>query len=173
MFQSGALFSSLNVLENITYVLHEYSTLPSATQIELAKIKIAFSGLEAEAAYKYPAELSGGMKKRAALARAIALDPDLIFLDEPTAGLDPKSAGDLDDLILQMRQDLGLTFIMITHDLDTLWYVPDRVIFIGEGRVLADRSMVELYQDPHPLIRSYFSGHRAKRKQVGKDGKQS
>ncbi|EKD91766.1 MAG: hypothetical protein ACD_29C00392G0001 [uncultured bacterium] len=104
------------------------------------------------------------MKKRAAMARAIALDPDLIFLDEPTAGLDPKSAGDLDDLILQMRKNLGLTFVMVTHDLDTLWYVPDRVLFIGEGKILAAKPMVELYQDPHPLIRDYFSGHRARGK---------
>lgn len=168
MFQSGALFSSLTVLENVMYVLNEYAVLSRRSQIELAKIKIAMSGLEADAAYKYPSELSGGMKKRAALARAIALDPELIFLDEPTAGLDPKSAGDLDELILEMRKNLGLTFVMVTHDLDTLWYVPDRVLFLGEGRVLADQSMSALYENSHPVIRAYFSGHRAKRSENGR-----
>lgn len=170
MFQSGALFSSLNVLENVLYGLHEYADLSLDMQTELAKVKIALSGLESDAAYKYPAELSGGMKKRAALARAIALDPDLIFLDEPTAGLDPKSAGDLDELVLQMRKDLGLTFVMVTHDLDTLWTVPDRVMFIGDGKILAAKPMKELYQDPHPLIRDYFSGNRASRFQEKQHG---
>ncbi|OGT25162.1 MAG: ABC transporter ATP-binding protein [Gammaproteobacteria bacterium RIFCSPLOWO2_02_FULL_42_14] len=162
MFQSGALFSSLNVLENILYVLHEYAIMPREMQIELAKLKITMVGLELDAAYKYPSELSGGMRKRAALARAIAFDPELIFLDEPTAGLDPKSAGDLDDLILHMRDNLGLTFVMVTHDLDTLWYVPDRVIFLGEGKVLADQPMDVLRKNPYPAIQSYFSGHRNK-----------
>lgn len=163
MFQSGALFSSLTVLENVLYVLREYADVSKESQYELAKLKIAMSGLEPEAALKYPAELSGGMRKRASLARAIALDPELIFLDEPTAGLDPKSAGDLDDLILEMRKNLGLTFVMITHDLDTLWYVPDRIIFLGEGKVLVDAPMEAVYQNSHPVIQSYFSGHRAKR----------
>lgn len=167
MFQSGALFTSLNVLENILYVLHEYSDATYETQVELAKLKLTMSGLELDAGYKYPSELSGGMKKRASLARAIALDPELIFLDEPTAGLDPKSAGDLDDLILQMRKYLGLTFVMITHDLDTLWYVPDRVIFLGEGRVLANQPMAELRKNPHPAIQSYFSGHRNRLNESG------
>lgn len=161
MFQSGALFSSLTVLENVTYVMSEYAALSPTSQKEVAAVKIAMSGLEPDAAYKYPSELSGGMKKRAALARAIALDPELIFLDEPTAGLDPKSAEDLDNLILDMRKNLGLTFVMVTHDLDTLWYVPDRVLFLGEGRVLADQPMRELCHNPHPMIQSYFSGHRA------------
>lgn len=162
MFQSGALFSSLTVLENIMYVLDEYAALSHSSKIALAKLKIAMSGLEADAAYKYPSELSGGMKKRASLARAIALDPELIFLDEPTAGLDPKSAGDLDDLMLDMRKNLGLTFVMVTHDLDTLWYVPDRVIFLGEGKVLADQPMAMLHKNTHPAIQSYFSGHRSR-----------
>ena len=163
MFQSGALFSSLTVLQNVMYVLNEYAALSHQSQTELGKIKIAMSGLEPDAAYKYPSELSGGMRKRAALARAIALDPELIFLDEPTAGLDPKSAGDLDDLILEMRKNLGLTFVMVTHDLDTLWYVPDRVIFLGDGEVLADQPMAMLYKNTHPAIQSYFSGHRSSR----------
>jgi phospholipid/cholesterol/gamma-HCH transport system ATP-binding protein len=161
MFQGGALFSSLTVLENVMYLLDEYAALSDSSKKELALLKIAMSGLDPDAAYKYPSELSGGMKKRAALARAIALDPELIFLDEPTAGLDPKSAGDLDDLMLEMRQNLGLTFVMVTHDLDTLWYVPDRVLFLGEGCVLADQPMTELHKNPHPAIQSYFSGHRS------------
>ncbi|HLB56853.1 MAG TPA: ATP-binding cassette domain-containing protein [Coxiellaceae bacterium] len=161
MFQGGALFSSLTVLENIMYLLDEYAALSHSSKIELAHLKIAMSGLEPDAAYKYPSELSGGMKKRAALARAIALDPELIFLDEPTAGLDPKSAGDLDDLMLDMRKNLGLTFVMVTHDLDTLWYVPDRVLFLGEGKVLADQPMEMLHKNTHPAIQSYFSGHRS------------
>lgn len=161
MFQSGALFSSLNVLENVMFELNEYTTLSRDMKKMLAKIKIVQSGLSVETADKYPSELSGGMRKRAALARAIALDPELIFLDEPTAGLDPKSAGDLDDLLLELRKALGLTFVMVTHDLDTLWTVPDRVVFIGDGRVLAAKPMHELVEDPHPLIRLYFSNPRA------------
>src|SRR3990167_271521 len=163
MFQSSALFSSLTVLENILYVLNEYSGLSHTGQVELAKIKIMLAGLEPEAAYKYPSELSGGMKKRAALARAIALDPELIFLDEPTSGLDPRSAGGLDDLILDMRKNLGLTFVMVTHDTDTLCYVPDRVIFLGEGRVLACDTFDAVKKNHHPTILAYFSGHRMQR----------
>ncbi|MDP1574288.1 MAG: ATP-binding cassette domain-containing protein [Coxiellaceae bacterium] len=162
MFQGGALFSSLTVLENILYLLQEYSGLSHQTQVELAKIKIALSGLELEAAYKYPSELSGGMRKRAAMARAIALDPELIFLDEPTAGLDPKSASDLDALILDMRKQLGLTFVMVTHDVDTLSTVPDRIIFLGEGRVLAAEPWSALIKNTHPAIQLYLSGDRAK-----------
>lgn len=163
MFQGGALFSSLTVLENVLYLLNEFSGLSKPMQIELAKLKIVLSGLEPEAADKYPSELSGGMRKRAALARAIALDPELIFLDEPTAGLDPKSASGLDNLVLDMQKNLGLTFVMVTHDMDTLSTVPDRIIFLGEGRVLADETWSELLKNPHPMIRAYFSGDRARR----------
>ena len=161
MFQSGALFSALTVMENITFVLHEFTTLSKARQEELALLKISLAGLEASAADKYPSELSGGMRKRAAVARAIALDPDLLFLDEPTAGLDPKSAGELDDLMLHLRDSLGLTLVMVTHDPDTLWRVPDRVVFIGEGKVLAAEPMAQLVHNQHPLIQAYFSGPRA------------
>lgn len=161
MFQGSALFSSLTVLENVMFPLREYSHFTKKMQEEIALLKIAFAGLEISAASKFPAELSGGMQKRAALARAIAMDPELVFLDEPTSGLDPKSAGDMDDLILHLRDTLGLTFVMITHDLDTLWRVPDRVIFLGEGKVLAAMPMAELVHQPHPLIRAYFSGARS------------
>lgn len=162
MFQGGALFSSLTVLENVLYVLAEYSDLSRAAQVQVAKIKIALSGLDMDAANKYPSELSGGMRKRAALARAIALDPELIFLDEPTAGLDPKSASGLDQLTLEMRRNLGLTFVMVTHDLDTLAAVPDRIIFLGEGRVLAAEPWSMLKQNKHPIIVQYFSSDRVR-----------
>ena len=160
MFQSSALFSSLRVLENVVFPIHEATSLERSIQKELALLKIVLAGLKIEDAIKYPAELSGGMQKRAALARAIALDPELIFLDEPTSGLDPKSAEAMDDLLLHLRDMLGLTCFMITHDLDTLWRVPDRVIFLGEGNVLAAMPMPELVEQTHPLIKNYFSGVR-------------
>lgn len=161
MFQSSALFSSLTLLENVMFPLWEFTNLSRSEAEEVARLKIALSGLEADAASKYPAELSGGMRKRASLARAIALDPELVFLDEPTAGLDPKAASELDALVLNMRETLGLTFVMVTHDLDTLWRVPDRVIYLGEGKVLAAMPMEEIVQQKHPLIRSYFSSERS------------
>ena len=161
LFQNNALFSSLTLLENVLFPLKEYTRLPQTVCNELAVLKIILSGLEAEAANKYPAELSGGMQKRGALARAIALDPELLFLDEPTAGLDPNSAGDFDQLILKLHDSLGLTVVIVTHDLDTLWTVPERVVFLGEGKVLAAEPMAELMQEQHPLIQEYFSGPRA------------
>lgn len=161
LFQSGALFSSLTLLQNVLFPLQQFSRLNSSEQLKAALLKITLAGLEIEAANKYPAELSGGMQKRAALARAIALDPELLFLDEPTTGLDPNSAGSLDQLILQLRKSLGLTFVIVTHDLDTLWTVPDRVLFLGEGKVLAAESMKDLIKNPHPLIQDYFKGARA------------
>jgi phospholipid/cholesterol/gamma-HCH transport system ATP-binding protein len=161
LFQSNALFSSLTLLENVLFPLREYTRLPKATQREIALLKILLSGLEVEAGDKYPAELSGGMQKRGALARAIAMDPELLFLDEPTAGLDPNSAADLDQLVLKLRDSLGLTIVIITHDLDTLWTVPDRVLFLGEGKVLAAEPMTTLVQQQHPLILDYFNGERA------------
>jgi phospholipid/cholesterol/gamma-HCH transport system ATP-binding protein len=162
MFQSSALFSSMTLLDNVIFPMNELTNLNHKLKKELAMLKIQQAGLEASAAYKYPSELSGGMQKRAALARAIALDPELLFLDEPTAGLDPKSAGALDDLVLELRKNLGLTFLMVTHDLDTLWRVPDRVLFLGDGEVLAFCPMKELAVNQHPLIVEYFSGPRHK-----------
>ncbi len=166
MCQSSALFSSLNLLEKVMFPLQQYKRLSKSMAEEIARLKIALSGLEPEAATKYPAELSGGMKKRGALARTIALDPELVFLDEPTSGLDPRSAGDLDGLVLSMRENLGLTFVMVTHDLDTLWRVPDRVVYLGEGKVLAAMSMSELVKQEHPLIQAYFSGARSQQHKV-------
>lgn len=160
MFQSGALFSSLTVLENVMYPMQEFTHLTSQDQQHFARLKLALTGLEISAESKYPAELSGGMRKRAAMARAIAMDPELLFLDEPNTGLDPQSAGALDDLVLDLRDNLGLTFVMVTHDLDTLWRIPDKVVFLGEGKVLASGSMQEVYQNQHPMIQAYFSGPR-------------
>ncbi len=162
LFQQGALFSALTVKENVMVPLAEHTDISRHLMGELAELKIALAGLPPLAANKYPRELSGGMIKRAALARALALDPDLLFLDEPSAGLDPISAGALDDLILQLREALGLTVVMVTHDMDSLWRVTDKVAFIGEKRVLRLGPMRELVDDPHPLIQHYFQGPRAR-----------
>jgi phospholipid/cholesterol/gamma-HCH transport system ATP-binding protein len=161
MFQSCALFTSLTIAENVMFPIEHLVRLDKKTKRQIALLKLALSGLTPEVADKYPSELSGGMKKRAAMARAIALDPALVFLDEPTAGLDPVSASELDELVLQLRERLSITFVMVTHDLDTLWRVPDRVIFLGDGKVLADEPMDVLVKNPHPLIQSYFTGERA------------
>jgi len=159
LFQKNALFGSLTVLENIVFLLNEFTNLSPALQREVALLKIVMVGLSAEVGNLYPAELSGGMQKRAALARAIALDPELLFFDEPTAGLDSKSAEDLDGLVLELRESLGLTIIMISHELNSLWHVPDRVAFMGEGKILEIGTMHELMQSKHPAIQKYFSGH--------------
>jgi phospholipid/cholesterol/gamma-HCH transport system ATP-binding protein len=161
LFQMGALFSSLTVLENVMVPLREHAALPGGWLRELAALKIALAGLPAHAADKLPRQLSGGMLKRASLARALALDPELLFLDEPTAGLDPLSAGGLDELVLQLKESLGLTIVMVTHDLDSLWRTTDRVAFLGERRVIAHLPMAELVRDRHPLIRDYFDCPRA------------
>lgn len=162
LFQHGALFSGLTVQQNVEVPLAEHTRLPAASRSELACLKIALVGLPADAAGKYPAQLSGGMLKRAALARALALDPELLFLDEPTAGLDPASADALDELILQLRDSLELTVMMITHDLDTLWRTADRALFLGEGRALAIGTMDALDHSEHPLLRAYFRGARGR-----------
>ncbi len=162
MFQGGALFSSLTVLENVMFPMQEDTEISQALMQKIALFKIALVGLGRDAVMKYPSELSGGMKKRASMARAIALDPELVFLDEPTSGLDPKSASEFDSFLLQLHQALNLTIVMITHDLDTLWRVPDRVVFLGEGKVLAACPMAELVKNKHPIIKDYFDNVRAK-----------
>lgn len=162
LFQQNALFSSLTVLENVAFPLHEHTSLDVDTINHLALLKILLVGLPADSAIKYPAELSGGMQKRAALARAIVLDPEIIFLDEPSAGLDPDSASGLDELILNLQSTMGLTIVMITHDLDTLWRVTNRVAFLGEGKVLCIDSMARLVENPHPLIKEFFNGPRGR-----------
>ena len=162
LFQQGALFSSLTVRENVAVPLGEHTPLPAQQIAEIADLKIALAGLPADAGAKLPRELSGGMLKRAALARALALDPALLFLDEPTAGLDPVSAGAFDELVVQLKESLGLTVVMVTHDLDTLWSATDRVAFLGEKRVIGYAPMRELTRAEHPLIRAYFEGPRGR-----------
>ena len=162
MFERGALFSSLNVRENVTMVLREHTPLGQALIEEIAALKIALTGLPADAGAKYPSELSGGMRKRAALARALALDPELLLLDEPTAGLDPLSASGIDELVRQLRDALGLTIMMVTHDLDLLWRAADRVAVLGDGHILGTGTMQELAASADPLIREYFYGPRGR-----------
>ena len=162
MFERGALFSSLTVAENVGLPLREHTRMSNALIDELAAVKISLAGLPASAGAKFPNELSGGMRKRAALARAIALDPELLLLDEPTAGLDPLSASGFDELVLHLQKSLGLTIMMVTHDLDLLWRVADRVAVLGEGKVLGVGTMEELSESPHPLVREYFYGPRGR-----------
>ncbi len=162
MFERGALFSSLTVAQNVGMVLHEHTPLGERLVEENAAVKIALTGLPADAGPKYPSELSGGMRKRAALARALALDPELLFLDEPTAGLDPLSASGIDELVRHLRDALGLSIMMVTHDLDLLWRSADRVAVLGEGRILGTGTMQELSRSEHPLIREYFYGPRGR-----------
>lgn len=157
LFQQNALFSSLTVLENVSFPLKEHTELDNETIRELALLKIVMAGLPEEAANKYPAELSGGMQKRAALARAIVLDPELMFLDEPTAGLDPSKVLLFDELIRDLQTTMGLTIVMVTHDIDSLKRVADRVAFLGEGKVLCVDTPKNVMQNPHPLIQEFFN----------------
>ena len=162
MFQGGALFSGLTVAENVALPLQEHTDLSATDIAELVQIKIALAGLPADAVWKYPRELSGGLRKRAALARAIALDPELLFLDEPSAGLDPLAASALDDLVLSLKESLQLTIVIVTHDLDLLWRVTDRVAILGERRVVGLGTMPELAASQHPVVREYFHGPRGR-----------
>jgi len=160
LFQQGALFSSLTVKENIEAPMREHLNISAKLRGELAMLKLSLVGLPADAAIKYPSQLSGGMIKRAALARALALDPDLLFLDEPTSGLDPIGAGDFDELIATLQKTLGLTVFMVTHDLDSLYAICDRVAVLGEGKVIAIGGIEDLLRSQDPWIREYFRGKR-------------
>ncbi len=163
LFQGGALFSTLTVAENVEVPLREfYPEITDELRHEIARYKVLLSGLPAEATSKYPSELSGGMRKRAGLARALALDPELLFLDEPTAGLDPIGAAGFDQLIRSLQQTLGLTVFLITHDLDTLYEICDRVAVIADKRVIAVGTIAELIATDHPWIKSYFNGPRGR-----------
>jgi len=162
MFQHGGLFGSLTVNENIGLPLREHTGLEDVLIDEIAAWKLAMTGLKPEVGAQYPSELSGGMMKRASLARALALDPELLFLDEPTAGLDPDSAAGVDELVRRLRDLFGLTIVMITHDLDLLWQVADRVAVLAEGKVQGIGSMSELSHTDHPAIRQFFDGPRGR-----------
>ena len=167
LFQQGALFSSLSVRENVKAPMREHLRLPERLMDELADLKLAMVGLAADAGDKMPDELSGGMIKRASLARALALDPEIVFLDEPTSGLDPLGAAEFDRLIRKMQETLGLTVFMVTHDLDSLFEVCDRVVAIGEGRVLAAGPIDDVLECPHPWVHAYFHSGRAARRATG------
>ena len=162
LFQHGALFSALTVKENIQFPMREYLDLPKPLMDELARLKIELVGLAPEAGDKYPSELSGGMIKRAALARALALDPALVFLDEPTSGLDPIGAAEFDSLIAKLRDTLGLTVYMVTHDLDSLFSVCDRIAVLGKKRVLVAGTIKDMLDCPDEWVQSYFRGKRAR-----------
>ena len=162
LFQQGALFSSLTVLENVEFPMREHLDLPPALRREIARFKIDLVGLNPGSENLYPSELSGGMIKRAALARALALDPDIVFLDEPTAGLDPIGAAKFDELVLSLKNALGLTVYMVTHDLDSLVTVCDRIAALGKGRLLQVGTMEELLAADDPWLVEYFHGPRAR-----------
>lgn len=160
LFQQGALFSSLTVRQNVQFPMREYLKLSDALLDEIAIAKLEMVGLTPNEADKFPAELSGGMTKRVALARALALDPEIVFLDEPTSGLDPIAAGDFDQLIRTLQQTLGLTVFMVTHDLDSLHTVCNRVAALAEGKIVAIGPMASVLASKHPWVRAYFHGQR-------------
>ena len=162
MFQDGALFSNLTVRENVMVPMKEHTQLSRPLMHDLADMKIRLSGLAASAGDKYPSDLSGGMRKRAALARALALDPELLFLDEPTAGLDQITAAAFDTLVRSLQRALGLTVFLVTHDVDTLYATCDRIVVLGEKKVLAVGTIPELREVDHPWIQEYFSGPRGR-----------
>lgn len=160
LFQSGALFSSLNVAENIGITLKEYTDLPGGLIDAIVRAKINMVGLPEYAAKLYPAELSGGMVKRVSLARALAMDPKILFLDEPTSGLDPIGAEEFDKLILELRDLLGFTVVMVTHDLDSIWNVVDRFCVLGDHNIVAEGTLDEVLKSSHPVITGFFKGAR-------------
>lgn len=162
LFQGGALFSSMSVRQNVMIPLREHTNLPVKLMRELADMKIHMVGLPAHAATLYPSDLSGGMRKRAGLARALALDPKLLFLDEPTAGLDPIGASAFDQLILDLREAMGLTVLMITHDLDTLFRICDRVSVLVDKHIAITDTLAKVTAYPHPWVQEYFGGPRAR-----------
>jgi phospholipid/cholesterol/gamma-HCH transport system ATP-binding protein len=161
LFQEGALFSSLTVRENVQFPIREYLKLSERLLDELVVAKLEMVGLDADVCEKFPSELSGGMTKRVALARALALDPDIVFLDEPTSGLDPIGAADFDTLIATLQRTLGLTVFMVTHDLDSLHTVCDRIAVLVQGKIIAAGTMDTMLKSTHPWLKAYFHGKRS------------
>ena len=170
LFQEGALFSSLSVGENVQFPLREFTSLSQSRMEAIARLKVAFVGLPPSAYDKFPGELSGGMKKRAGLARALAMDPAILLLDEPTAGLDPLGAADFDQLLLTLRDAMDLTVCMVTHDLDSLNAICDRVAVLAEKRIYAVDSIPNLLHVDYPWIQEYFSGPRGRAAGIGRKG---
>jgi phospholipid/cholesterol/gamma-HCH transport system ATP-binding protein len=162
LFQQGALFSGLTVLQNIQLPMREHLQLSQSLMNELAMLKLDLVGLKRDAADKFPSELSGGMIKRAALARALSLDPEILFLDEPTSGLDPIGAAEFDQLIATLQKTLGLTVYMVTHDLDSLYSICDRIAALADGKIVATGTIEEMLASGHPWVRAYFHGQRAR-----------
>ncbi|MEO8325801.1 MAG: ATP-binding cassette domain-containing protein [Nitrospirota bacterium] len=162
MFQQGGLFSSLTLAENVAVPLKEHTDVSSELIRDIVAMKIATVDLPMDSAGKFPSELSGGMRRRASLARAIVMDPELLFLDEPTAGLDPIIAAGFDELVLQLKAVLGLTVVMVTHDLDSLWRIADRVAVLGNGTIVGVGTMRELAESRDPIIHEYFHGPRGR-----------
>lgn len=169
-FQDGALFSSLTVMQNIMAPMREHLKLSNTLMKELGALKISLVGLPLFSCSKFPSELSGGMRKRAALARALALDPQIVFLDEPTAGLDPIGAAAYDELIGELQQALGITVFMVTHDLDSLYAICNRIAVLAEKRVLVEGPIEMMTEVDHPWIQEYFTGPRARAAQAKKSG---
>ncbi|WP_339737287.1 ABC transporter ATP-binding protein [uncultured Maricaulis sp.] len=169
LFQNGALFTSLTVLENVMAPLREHVDMSIPLMEEIAGMKLGLAGLDSTAFDRFPSELSGGMRKRVALARALALDPDILFLDEPTAGLDPIGAAAFDGLILELSRALDLTVLMITHDLDSLYAICDRIAVLADKRVAAVAPLEALMRNPHPWIQEYFHGPRGRPAVAGKE----
>jgi phospholipid/cholesterol/gamma-HCH transport system ATP-binding protein len=163
LFQHGALFSAFNVLDNIAFALRELKTLPDDLIHDVAMVKLRMVGLDPSAAFKMPADLSGGMTKRAALARALIMDPPLLLLDEPTAGLDPGSADEFCALLKSLHQELGLTVVMVTHDLDTLLELSTRIAVVADKHIVADGTAAQVMAQPHPFIKEFFLGERGRR----------
>ncbi len=162
LFQDGALFGSLTVNENIQIPIKEHFKLSKKTRAELSALKLSMVGLEADVGNKYPSELSGGMRKRVGLARALVLDPELLFLDEPTAGLDPIGAAAFDQLLLELQQNLQLTVFIVTHDLDTIYTVSNRIAVLGEKKLLISGTIDEVRSFDHPWVQDYFHGQRSR-----------
>ncbi|MEG6508244.1 ABC transporter ATP-binding protein [Methyloligella sp. 2.7D] len=160
LFQQGALFSSLTIRQNVQFLMRETLDISQELMDQIALAKLEMVGLTPQDADKFPSELSGGMTKRAALARALSIDPEIVFLDEPTSGLDPISAGELDELIRTLQQTLGLTVFMVTHDLESLYSICDRVAAIADGRIVAEGTIETLLKSEHPWVKAYFGGKR-------------